>query len=383
MSCDFLILAHKPDRIGPYSFVRTIGEGAFSLVELVRNDETEEYFACKIIPRDRLQTEALRSRFEVEIRVTQQLHHPGIVELFDLLSDDSNYYVIMEYCPNGDLFQHIIDNGGLSEQEARPIVRQVFEALRYVHSLNITHRDLKPENLLLDSMGRVKLGDFGLSQFIGKNGLVDTPCGSPCYASPECISGHSYDGKTTDVWSMGVIVYAMVTAELPWTKRNQAELFAQIRSGEYNVPEFLTDECQDFIRGLMTVDYHKRLTIEQAYRHEWLNHCPIQWPFWKRPSKLVSLRTVDKYFGREISEVDCRLPARPLSAGAMGMRKTAKMLKRRCKRTPAPTPAADTKKTPAKEGFRAAARNIITQGGRRPGAQSLLRKPNLHRRQIR
>ena len=215
-----------PNKIGAYRMRAVVGDGAFSVVKLVYNEETQTYYACKIVPRSRINTKALQDRFELEIRINQQLHHPGIVKLFDLLSDENNFYVIMEFCQSGELFQYIVDRGPLSEQDARPFVRQILECLEYIHRQNVTHRDLKPENLLLDQLGRVKLSDFGLSRFLGKDGLVETPCGSPCYASPECISGAPYDGKTTDVWSVGVILYAMLTGQLPWTKRNQAQLFA-------------------------------------------------------------------------------------------------------------------------------------------------------------
>lgn len=389
-SCE-CFCAYQPQQIGPYSFRCTIGEGAFSLVKLVWNEENHQYFACKVVPRERLNSPALQARFEIEIRINQQLHHPGIVKLYDLLSDEHNYYVIMEYCPNGDFFQYIVDREYLPEELARPIVRQILESLQYIHSLNITHRDLKPENLLLDASCRVKMSDFGLSRFIGNDGLVGTPCGSPCYASPECISGLPYDGKTTDVWSLGVIMFAMVTGQLPWTKRNQAELFAQIKQGQYVLPDWLSESCQSFISGLMTVDCKKRLTIEQAYHHEWLCGTPFQWPFRMPPSKVVSLRMVDKYFDKEISEVDFHLPQRPGSSRNVGMRRTSKMLRRKYGSRPKeaesrPREEAEQanpnkrRRSVKKDGLRAAARNIITQGGLRRGANTRLVLPNVQRR---
>lgn len=119
----------------------------------------------------------------------------------------------------------------------------------------------------------MKISDFGLSKFVGNSGIVETPCGSPCYASPECLSGHGYDGRISDVWSIGVIMFAMVTGQLPWTKRNQTQLFNQIRKGDYKIPSFLSEECKDLIRRLMTVDVSQRITIEEALNHPWFkNH---------------------------------------------------------------------------------------------------------------
>ena len=259
-----------PPSIGRYILKGEIGHGAFSTVRLCQDGETGQFYACKIIARSRLLMHNLESRFENEIRINQQLHHPGVVALYDLLKDDSNFYIIVEFCPNGELFSHVVDQGRLDESQAKIFISQVLFALQYVHSLGICHRDLKPENLLLDQYGMVKISDFGLSRFVGPNGLVSTPCGSPCYASPECVSGHPYDGRKSDIWSCGVISYAILTGQLPWTKRNQQQLFEQIKRGEYTIPSYLSDKCRSFIAGLMTVNIEYRMTIEQALHHDWL-----------------------------------------------------------------------------------------------------------------
>ena len=296
----------EPSQIGDYSIRGPVGVGAFSVVKLVCHTKTNLFYACKIVPKTRINTKSLQERFELEIRINQQLHHPGVVAIHDLLKDDNNYYVIMEFCPNGELFQYIVDREHLSEDEAKPFVRQILETLQYIHDNGISHRDLKPENLLLDSFGKVKLSDFGLSRYIPANGLVDTPCGSPCYASPECISGNSYDGRTTDVWSIGVIIYAMLTGQLPWTKKNQAQLFAQIKRGEYTIPPFLSADCQSFVKGLMTVSIKDRLTIEQALEHPWLYGVPTQYDKTELAYHHVSLKMVDRIFCYDIDEEDLK-----------------------------------------------------------------------------
>jgi serine/threonine protein kinase len=179
----------------------------------------------------------------------------------------------------------------------------MLQALDYVHGQGVAHRDLKPENLLLNDVGQVKLSDFGLSRFIPPDGLVGTPCGSPCYASPECLSGEAYNAPSTDLWSMGVIVFAMVTGQLPWTKRNQQELFDQIRRGEYTIPEFLSPDCARFLRGLLTVPVGDRLTTAHALNHPWLRGTRL---FVSAPLApgYVSLRKVDAYFAEDSSDDD-------------------------------------------------------------------------------
>ncbi|OHT09217.1 CAMK family protein kinase [Tritrichomonas foetus] len=274
--------------------------------------ETTVYYACKIIPISKVKTQDSSARFENEIRVNQQLHHPGIVEMYDLFKDDQNYYLFMEFCPNGELFQHIVNQRHLSEIEAKPIFRQIIETIIYMHSMNVSHRDLKPENLLLDQFGRVKLSDFGLSTFIkcnpDGNNLVKTPCGSPCYASPECLSGQPYDGFKTDMWSIGVILYAMVTGHLPWTKKNQKELFEQIKNGDYKVSKVLSNDAQDLIKSLLCVNPDHRLNSKQALTHPWLIGTYPQYRICTSAFSTLSLKAVDSFFDHELPYVEITEP---------------------------------------------------------------------------
>lgn len=291
-----------PERIGSYVFKGDIGQGSFAVVKIVMHVPTSQLFACKVIRKAKLVTEALITHFENEIRIIQQLRHPGIVQLYDLLQDEHNYYLIMELCQNGELFQYIVDNQRLPELEAKYFLKQVFEALEYVHNLGIVHRDLKPENLLLTQDGKVKITDFGLSKFVNQAGLADTPCGSPCYASPEIILGGNYNGRKSDLWSVGVIAYAMVTGELPWTKLNQTQLFDQIKKGDYQIPGYVSEGCKNLIRGLMEPDPEKRFNIEQAMKHPWLCSAPPH-RFKSEGRFGLSLKTLDKFFGRDTSEI--------------------------------------------------------------------------------
>lgn len=286
-----------PSRIGSFVFKGTVGSGAFSVVKLSYNTELKQFFACKIVPRNRINSEDLEERFEIEIRINQQMHHPGVVQIVDLLKDDMNYYIFMEFCPNGELFKYIVDRTRLPEPEAAHFMFQFLDALNYVHSQGVAHRDLKPENLLLDPGGRLKISDFGLSKFVGDSGMVSTPCGSPCYASPECLSGQDYDGRTSDIWSTGVIMFAMVTGQLPWTKRNQTQLFNQIRKGEYTIPSFLSEECSDLLSRLLTVDVSARITVKDALNHPWIkNNAETDNCIDPSNFTIVSLKKVDAFF---------------------------------------------------------------------------------------
>ena len=288
-----------PPSIGPYTFKGGIGHGAFSVVKIVHNEELNQNFACKIIAKEWLSTKKRCERFESEIRIQQQLNHPNIVKIYDLLSDETNYYIILEYCPGGELFKLIVQKKRLLEVQAKPIIYQVLDALEYIHKLGVCHRDIKPENILLDENECVKLSDFGLSKFISQgSSLVSTPCGSPCYASPECLSGEDYDGVASDMWSTGVLLYATVCGQLPWTNPNHSELFRQIKAAEFTIPNFVTNECRDLIFKLMTRDSTKRITAADAKNHEWFKDMQNITHTVTNPSKKedLSIRKVDEFF---------------------------------------------------------------------------------------
>jgi serine/threonine protein kinase len=274
-------------------------------VKLAYCSSAKTYLACKVIERQVLKARDLINRFEAEIRVHQQMRHPGIVTLLDVLQDDDFYYVFLEFCAGGELFDFILSFGRLSESHARPIVIRLLEAMEYMHAAGVSHRDLKPENLLLDQYGHPKISDFGMAKFIGPDGLVSTPCGSPCYASPECLSGKPYNGRTSDCWSFGVITYAMLTGELPWTRKNQRQLFDQIRRGDYTVPPELSDVCRDFVTRLMCVDHTKRMTAAEAREHPFLRGPRLSESIaFQSPRPLISLKRIDAYFGDSQSTVD-------------------------------------------------------------------------------
>ena len=326
-------------KIGRFILKKAIGEGAFSSVYLAEErihrkhgskdnnkkekkentdkdnenkDDTEnkdnnnqkehkhripKLVACKIIPRTKIEAKKMTTRLDQEIKVHQLMHHPNVVQLIDVHKDTQFYYIFLEYCPCGELFDLVISKSKLTEDEAAIYFKQILIGLKYIHSLHVAHRDMKPENVLLDESGHVKISDFGLSKLLDEKseGLSKTPCGSPCYASPECISGKPYNGKTNDVWSCGVILYAITTGLLPWTKRNQKELFKQIQRGEYSIPSFLSENCTDLIRRLLTVDNTKRITIDEALEHPFLKDVEI--PDNSLDPKYVSLRKVDRFLG--------------------------------------------------------------------------------------
>lgn len=258
------------------------------------------YVACKIIPRKQVYSQRKLNRLEQEIKVQQLMHHPNIVQLINVHKDSKYYYVFIEYCPNGDLFDRITLKDKLSEQEAAVYFKQILYGLKYMHSFHISHRDLKPENILIDKNGQIKISDFGVSKILSEKAhfLTDTPCGSPSYRSPECISGKYYDAEKSDIWSCGVILYAMTTGNSPWSKKKSIlDINEQIKSGKYTVPSSLSLNCQDLIKNLMTVDVDKRITIDEALNHPFLKDTEV--PSVSVDPNYVSLRKVDHFLGMD------------------------------------------------------------------------------------
>lgn len=305
-----------PKEVGGYQMAGTIGEGAFGLVKLAYNPKLDIYCACKIIPRGKLQQADDSARFEQEIRLLQQLRHPRIVQLYDLRLDDRNIYVMQEYCPNGALIEYILKQRRIDEHDAQIFFRQVLEGMLYIHGQHIAHRDLKPENILVDADGAAKICDFGLAKYVGEGGITDTPCGSPLYVAPEILSDFPYDPKCADCWSLGVLLFAMVTGMSPWRSRNRVQLFAEIRRGEYAIPASVSTLCGDLIRKLMNLNVVERYTVEQALQHAWLSgDGPIIPDDKMHP--LVSLRRLDWFFARDVAISHVRIPARPRSTGRL------------------------------------------------------------------
>jgi serine/threonine protein kinase len=266
--------------IGPYEFRADLGSGGFSEVKLAFHRPSFTYFACKVIARDRLDSEELMQKLYHELCVMVHLRHPGIVRLVDLLKDDAFYYVFLDLCAEGDLFSYIVDHKTLTEVEAQTFLKQILHALAYMHTCDVVHRDLKPENILIDSarLLRIKIADFGLSGHIRENELTGTMSRSPCYVAPEVLSGSSYDARKSDLWSVGVILYTMAVGNIPWVKGPISQMFAQIRKADFKTPTYLSDQCRDLIRRFLTVDVEKRITIHEALSHPWLAHASVPPP---------------------------------------------------------------------------------------------------------
>eukprot|EP00127_Corallochytrium_limacisporum_P006909 Clim_evm24s237 gene=Clim_evmTU24s237 len=257
---------------GKYAVGKALGEGTYGKVRLGTNLRTGEQIAIKCIQKSSLRTQRQFNRIKREIYALKVLrHHPNIVNLIEVLEDDQHIVLILEYCSGGEVFDYIVAHCFVKESEARKFFRQILSAVDYCHKNKIVHRDLKPENLLLDSDKNIKLVDFGFSNSFRDQSHLDTFCGSPFYAAPEMVNGRRYFGPEVDVWSLGVILYALLCGCLPFDDSNVKILYQKISSGVYKVPPHLSRQARALVRRMLTVDPSKRCTIDELMNHPWVN----------------------------------------------------------------------------------------------------------------
>ncbi|KAF6780245.1 hypothetical protein AHF37_00275 [Paragonimus kellicotti] len=259
----------KPN-VGKYKFIRTIGKGNFAKVKLASHVITGKQVAIKIIDKTQLSPSSRQKLFR-EVRLMKLLDHPNIVKLFEIIENDKILYLVMEYASGGEVFDYLVAHGRMKEKEARSKFRQIVSAVQYCHQKHIIHRDLKAENLLLDSDLNIKLADFGFSNEFSPGTKLDTFCGSPPYAAPELFQGKKYDGPEVDVWSLGVILYTLVSGSLPFDGQNLRELRERVLRGKYRIPFYMSTDCECLLKKMLVLNPAKRLSLEAVMKDRWIN----------------------------------------------------------------------------------------------------------------
>ena len=248
-------------KITDYILKQDIGEGNFGKVKLGIHKETGEEFAIKILNKEQIKIKMKNTIFK-ENEIITKFNHINVIFVFAIIEDAENYYIVMEYCKTGELFDYIVAHQYLSEEESSVFFYQLINGVEYIHSNGIAHRDLKPENLLLTENNILKIIDFGLSHEFDKINFLSTKCGSPSYAAPEIIKGDKYDGFKTDIWCCGIILYAMVCGYLPFDGENNNSLFKNIVECNPEIPDYLSNECKEVIMDILKEDPLERITID-------------------------------------------------------------------------------------------------------------------------
>nr|XP_053620523.1 serine/threonine-protein kinase MARK2-like isoform X3 [Plodia interpunctella] len=262
--------ASEEPHIGKYKLLKTIGKGNFAKVKLAKHVPTGKEVAIKIIDKTQLNPGSLQKLFR-EVRIMKMLDHPNIVKLFQVIETEKTLYLVMEYASGGEVFDYLVLHGRMKEKEARAKFRQIVSAVQYCHQKRIIHRDLKAENLLLDGEMNIKIADFGFSNEFTPGAKLDTFCGSPPYAAPELFQGKKYDGPEVDVWSLGVILYTLVSGSLPFDGSTLRELRERVLRGKYRIPFYMSTDCENLLKKFLVLNPGKRASLESIMRDKWMN----------------------------------------------------------------------------------------------------------------
>ncbi|KAI8349419.1 kinase-like domain-containing protein [Blakeslea trispora] len=257
--------------LGDYAILSTIGHGSTGKVKLGIHQRTGKKVAIKIIPRTQLSSSLKKQAVERELAILQLLHHPNLIELYQVWQDAENIYFITEYVPGGELY-YLLKRSVLSESDVKSIFYQIVSALSWCHTRHICHRDLKLENILIDKINwKIKIVDFGMANIQPLTQLLKTSCGSPHYASPEVVLGIPYYGPTADIWSAGVILYVLLSGRLPFDDLHIGRLLAKIKQGRYRpLPHWVSSSAKDVVYRMLIVDPNKRITANEILSHPWL-----------------------------------------------------------------------------------------------------------------
>ena len=263
-----------PELVGHFLVGSVIGKGTFGQVKLGIDTITGEKVAIKTLEKSRFRAISAELRIARELQFLREVRHPHIIQLYETYETKTEICLIMEYASRGDLLNHLISQGKLKESEACRLYQQLMSALDYLHSKGVAHRDVKPENILLDCKCNVKLADFGLSNNFESEELMNTACGSPCYACPEAIAGKPYVGPKADVWSSGVVLFTLISGALPFEDSNLSALYQKILAGKFSIPEYFSTELRELIENVLQVDPKSRFSVQKVLSSPWLGSHP-------------------------------------------------------------------------------------------------------------
>ncbi|KAG9124924.1 hypothetical protein FRC07_009663 [Ceratobasidium sp. 392] len=276
----------KISHIGPWELGKVIGKGSSGIVHLAEHKVTGQKAAIKVMSTEAIlnsrmsvsvepeEADRIIQSIEREIVIMKLIEHPNVLSLLDVWEAKGLLFVVMEYIDGGELFDYLVERGRLPVPEALHYFQQIMYAVAYCHRFQIAHRDLKPENILLDKDKNIKVADFGMAAFVPHDSLLYTSCGSPHYASPEVVSGLAYSGNMSDIWSCGVILYALLAGRLPFDDEDIRGLLDKVREGKYSIPTDIPWPAQNLIRRMMEKDVERRIEVCEILTHPFFRSVP-------------------------------------------------------------------------------------------------------------
>lgn len=257
-----------------YAIGEELGQGNFAVVKKCTEKKTKKVYAVKII--DKSMCAGKEEVIETEVSLLRKVSHKNIVGLIEEFDTKESLYLVLEFAGGNELFDRIVDRGSYTENDASRIIRQVLEAVKYLHDLNIVHRDLKPENLLFDTPEEdsdIKVADFGLSKLVSEGAQLKSACGTPNYIAPEILLQEGY-GKSIDIWAVGVILYILLCGFPPFYDESDSKLYRLILKGNVEFPDGYWDDvsesAKEVILKMLIVDPEKRMTADDALAHPWI-----------------------------------------------------------------------------------------------------------------
>jgi serine/threonine protein kinase len=271
-------LPDDPDCIGPWIMGECIGRGASGRVKIAKNRHPGQLAAIKILPLQPFvnarassssrHTKSNKQRLGInrEITMMKLMDHPNILRIYDVYQSERELYLVLEYVEGGELFDLLVNHGKMHPLKALAYFKQIIYALNYAHTFSIIHRDLKPENILIHSHSPplIKIVDWGMAAFAPPTLQLDSSCGSPHYASPEIVNGEKYEGNATDIWSCGVVLFALLTRQLPFDDNDLHALLDKVKAGKFEIPSFVDPQAKDLISRMLVVDAGRRITVSSV-----------------------------------------------------------------------------------------------------------------------
>ncbi|KAF5816665.1 putative protein kinase CAMK-CAMKL-CHK1 family [Helianthus annuus] len=257
--------------LNKYHLTRLLGRGNFAKVYHGRSLSDNSSVAVKVIDKPSISDPTMEPRLVREVAAMRRLNHPNILKLHEVMATKTKIYLVMELAAGGELFTQLIRRGRMKEPTARFYFQQLVSTLHFCHQNGVAHRDLKPQNLLLDLQGNLKISDFGLSALpeSHKDGLLHTSCGTPAFTAPEIIRGKPYDGKKTDAWSCGVILFNLLTGYLPFHDGNLPNMYKKMFNRDVMFPDWISKQPRVIIHKLLDPNPKTRMSIEQLLSVSW------------------------------------------------------------------------------------------------------------------
>ena len=257
-----------------YRLIKMIGKGAFGKVFLGVHLLTGKYVAVKSIEKKYIKEETSQKRIFQEVYILKKINHQNVIRLLEVFENKRYLFLVLEYAPKGDLLKYVKRKTKLDENIAKEIFAQIVGGLRHCHRNLILHRDVKLDNVLLDRNNKVKICDFGVSRFVKKGQVIKEQCGTPAYIAPEIIKDKGYEGCYADIWSLGVLLYAIVTGSVPFKADNIEDLHKIIIKGKFAIPNYVSESCKDLIRKMLQLNPYNRINIDAIGSHPWFDKSP-------------------------------------------------------------------------------------------------------------